>query len=60
MGIKYINVRPDTIKTLRGKHRQNILRKFFFNLPPRAMKFKTKINKWDQIHHKRFAQQRKP
>ena len=57
MGIKDINVRPDTIKLLEGNTGRTC--KSFFNLPTRAMKFETKINKWDLIYHKRFAQQRK-
>ena len=51
--IKDLNVRPDTIKILK----ENIGRtlsdtncsKIFFDLPPRVMKIKTKINKWDLI-----------
>ena len=34
--------------------------KIFFDPPPRVMKIKTKINKWDQLNLKAFAQQRKP
>ena len=49
-------------KTIRGKHRQNILcinhSKIFFDPPPKVMKIKTKINNWDLI--KAFTQQRKP
>ena len=29
--------------------------KIFFNPPPRVMKIKTKINKWDQIKLKSFC-----
>ena len=51
--IKDLNVRPDTIKILK----ENIGRtlsdtncsKIFFDPPPRVMKIKTKINKWDLI-----------
>ena len=62
--IKDLNVRPDTIKlleenigrTLSGINCSNI----FFDPPPRVMEIKTKINKWDLIKLKSFAQQRKP
>ena len=51
--IKDINVRPDTIKLLEeniGRTLFDINRsKIFFDTPPRVMKTKTKINKWDQI-----------
>ena len=33
--------------------------KIFFDSPPRVMKIKTKINKWDLIKPKSFAHQRK-
>ena len=50
-GIRDLNVRSDTIKLLE----ENIGRtpfdvnhsKIFFDTPPRVMKIKTKINKWD-------------
>ena len=53
-----INIRPDTIKLLE----ENISRthsdinhsKIFFDPPPRVMKIKTKINKWDLIKLKSF------
>ena len=32
----------------------------FYDPPPRVMKMKAKINKWDLIKLKAFAQQRKP
>ena len=62
--IKDMNVRPDTIKlleenmgkTLSDKNCKNI----FFNLSPRVMEIKTKVNKWNQLNLKGFAQQRKP
>ena len=57
--IKDLNVRPDTIKLLE----ENIGRTFFdindskifFDPPPRVMKIKTKINKWDLIKLKSFC-----
>ena len=61
--IRDLNVRPDTIKFLE----ENIGRTFFeknhskifFDPPPRVMERKTKINKWDLMKLKTFAQQRK-
>ena len=54
--IKDLNVRPETIKLLRG----NIGRtKILYDPPPRVMEIKTKVNKWDLIKLKSFAQQRK-
>ena len=62
--IKDLNVRPDTIKL----SEENIGRtlydinhsKILFDPPPREMEVKTKINKWDLMKLKAFAQQRKP
>ena len=62
--IKDLNIRPDTIKlleenigqTLSDRHHSNI----FSDPPPRIMTIKTKINKWDLIKLKSFAQQGKP
>ena len=50
-------------KVLRGKCRQNTLwhksqKCVFFGLPPRVMKIKANINKWDLIKLKTFAQQK--
>ena len=33
--------------------------KFLYDPPPRVMEIKTKVNKWDLIKLKSFAQQRK-
>ena len=57
--IKDLNVRPDTIKLLE----ENIGRTYFdinhssifLDPPPRVMKIKTKINKWDLIKLKSFC-----
>ena len=57
--VKDLNVRPDTIKLLE----ENIGRTFFdinhskifFDPPPRVMKIKTKINKWNLIKLKSFC-----
>ena len=56
--IKDPKVRPDTIK-LSEKNIGGILSdinhsKIFFDPPPRVMKIKTKINKWDLIKLKNF------
>ena len=56
--IKDLNVSPETIKLI-----ENISRtlndinqsKIFYDPPPRLMKIKTKINKWDLIKHKSFC-----
>ena len=61
--IKDLNVRPETMKPLE----ENIGRtlndmnqsKFLYDPPPRVMEIKTKVNKWDLIKLKSFAQQRK-
>ena len=57
--IKDLNVRPNTIKLLE----ENIGRmlydlnhsKILFDLPPREMEIKTKINKWDLMKLKSFC-----
>ena len=62
--IKVLNVRPDTIKLLEeniGRTLYDINHsKILFGPPPRVMEIKTKINKWDLMKLKSFAQQRKP
>ena len=54
-----INVRPDTIKLLEeniGRTLFDINRsKMFFDPPPRVMKIKTKINKWNLMKLKSFC-----
>ena len=57
--IKDLNVRPETIKLLE----ENISRslddinqsKILYDTPPRVMKIKTKIKKWDLIKQKSFC-----
>ena len=61
--IKDLNVRPETIKlleeiigkTLSDTNHSRIL----YDPPPRVMEIKAKINKWDLIYLKAFAQRRK-
>ena len=61
--IKDLNVRSETIKlleenigiTLSDIHHSRIL----YDPPPRVMEIKAKINKWDLIKLKTFAQRRK-
>ena len=54
--IKDLNVRLDTIKLLEKNidrtHSDINFSKIFFVPPPRVMKIKPKINKWDLIKHK--------
>ena len=61
--IKDLNVRPETIKLLEekiGKTLSNINHsRILYDPPPRILEIKAKINKWDLIKHKTFAQQRK-
>ena len=62
--IKYLNVRPDTLKLLEeniGRTLSDInCSNIFFDLFPRIMEMKTKINKWDLLKLKTFTQQGKP
>ena len=57
--IKYLNLRPETIKLLEGNIGRILIdincRKILFDLPPRIMEIKTKINKWDLIKLKSFC-----
>ena len=58
--IKYLNVRPETIKLLE----ENVVKtladinhsRIFYDPPPRIMETKAKISKWDLIKLKAFAQ----
>ena len=57
--IKYLNVRPETIKLLEeniGRTLDDINQsKILYDPPPRAMEIKTKPNKWDLIKLKSFC-----
>ena len=57
--IKYLNVRPDTIKLLEKKIGRTLFdinhSKILFDIPPREMEIKTKINKWDLMKLKSFC-----
>ena len=61
--IKDINVGPETIKLLEeniGRILEGINQsKNLYDPPPRVLEIKTKVNKWDPIKLKSFAQQRK-
>ena len=61
--IKDLNVRPETVKLLDeniGKAVSDINHStILFGPPPRVMEIKAKINKWDLIKPKSFAQRRK-
>ena len=62
--IKDLNVSPGTIKLLEeniGRTLYDINHsKILFDPPPRETEIKTKINKWDLMNLRAFAQQRKP
>ena len=61
--IKDLNIRPETIKLLEeniGRTLEDINQsKIHYDPPPRVMKIKTKVNKWDLIKIKSFCTQRK-
>ena len=61
--IKDLNVRPETIKLLEesiGRTLSDINQsEILCDPPPRVMEIKTKIDKWNLIKLKAFAQQRK-
>ena len=61
--IKDLNVRTETIKLLEeniGRTLDNVNQsKVPYGPPPRVMEIKAKVNKWDLINLKAFAQQRK-
>ena len=57
-----LNVRPETIKLIEentGKTLDINQSKILYDPPPRVTEIKTKVNKWDLIKLKSFAQQRK-
>ena len=60
---KDLNIRPVTIKLLEENIGKTLFdinsSNAFFGPPLRVMKIQTKLNKWDLIKHKSFAQQRK-
>ena len=57
--IKDLNLRPDAIKFLEESIGETLFdinySKIFFDPPPRVMKIKTKINKWDLTKLKSFC-----
>ena len=57
--IKDLNLRPDAIKFLEESIGETLFdinySKLFFDPPPRVMKIKTKINKWDLTKLKSFC-----
>ena len=57
--IKDLNLRPETIKLLEeniGKTLSNINHnRILYDLPPRILEIKAKINKWDLIKLKSFC-----
>ena len=61
--IKDLNLRPETIKLLKENISKTLSdinhSKILYDRPPRVIGIKAKINKWDRIKLKAFAQQRK-
>ena len=61
--VKDLNVTPETIKLLEeniGRTHDDINQsKILYDPPPRVIEIKTKVNNWDIIKLKAFAQQRK-
>ena len=61
--ITELNVSPDTVKLLEENIGRTLFdinhSKTFFDPPPRAMKTKTKINKWDVMNLKNFCTAKK-
>ena len=61
--IKDLNIRPENIKPLEeniGRTPDDINQsKIIYDPPPRLTEIKTKVNKWDLIKLKSFAQKRK-
>ena len=61
--IKDLNVIRETIKLLKeniGRTFDDINQsKILYDPPPKVMEIKTKVNKWDLVKQKAFAQQRK-
>ena len=57
--IRDLNVRRDTVKLLAEDLGRTLFdinhSKIFFDLPPRVMEIKTKINKWDLMKLKSFC-----
>ena len=62
--MKDLHARLDTIKLLEKNIYRTLFRitcgNIFFDLSPKVMEIKAKINKWDLIKLKNLAQQRKP
>ena len=61
--IKDLNVRPETIKLLEENIDKTLSdinhTRILYDLPPRILEIKAKINKWDLIKLKNLLQQRK-
>ena len=61
--IKDLNVRSETINLLEENTATTLndinQSKILYDPPPRVKEIKTKVNKWDRLNFKAFAQQRK-
>ena len=61
--IKDLNARPETIKLLQENIGRTLVdinqSKILYDPPPGVMEIKMKVNKWELVKRKAFAQQRK-
>ena len=53
--IKDLNVRPETVKLIEENIGRTNQSKILYDLPPRVMEIKTKVNKWGLIKLKSFC-----
>ena len=53
--IKDLNVRPETTELLEENIGRTNQSKILYDLPPRVMEIKTKVNKWGLIKLKSFC-----
>ena len=53
--IKDLNIRPETVKLIEENIGRTNQSKILYDLPPRVMEIKTKVNKWGLIKLKSFC-----